>query len=313
MNYSTGNMNKMIDLRDRLKSTIIYGAKNIGKTHVDNKSNCQDAYYYQIFSDNSYAVAVADGVGSCLMSEYASEFIVKKSVEKCKEIFDKDIEYSSAEELLYKIFNYTREELKLYAFKNNEKYNKLVKKNNKNEKSPPFEEIFSSHASTLLLTFKHKGKVYIGHIGDGIVSIIQNNESRVLTAGPEFEVPNMVIDITSPVWKLDLKVKDLVDDDYTILMYTDGLERISISKDNGVISTNKQFYNLLMPYLKKIANKEEGQKFLSTLLKSKKVNQVSGDDKTMCIIKNLKSNKRKESKQTYSLMAYKKVKTNCIK
>jgi len=62
-----------------------YGFKIKGKSHEQDNTPCQDAYYVLKCRDDVVIAAVADGLGSCEHSDIASQIAVERSVEYCRE------------------------------------------------------------------------------------------------------------------------------------------------------------------------------------------------------------------------------------
>ncbi len=149
----------------------------IGRGHLKNNTPCQD-FSYSFKKDNTYISVVCDGAGSCKYSHYGAEVVAK-----------------CVSNLLYKYFD------ELYIMNEiNKKYVSILivseAINNLTDKSKELNCDIKDLSSTLLFVGVKNGKYLAGHIGDGVIGIMENDNVNVLSHPDNGEFANITYFIT---------------------------------------------------------------------------------------------------------------------
>ncbi len=150
-----------------------------GLSHERQNKDCHDRYSYKYLS-NAVSISLADGAGSALKPEIGAEIATKqvnKTVTKEFDyLFNTDI-YSAS----HKITHAIRTAFGIYA----KRYNCNLK----------------DLATTLLFACVKDNRYIAGHIGDGILACLQNDELIVLSPPDNGEFINETYFITSNSYK----------------------------------------------------------------------------------------------------------------
>lgn len=179
---------------------FVYGAKCIGKSHEASGKVCQDSFCH-VLTEVAMIAAVADGVGSEMHSDMASECASKVAVSYCAENISKGMENDDVLGVIYKSFNIAWRSVE-------EKANKLkydVQQCN----------------TTLSLAVLIEGNLYFGHAGDsGIFAFLDNGKICPITV-PQNDSLDLVYPLAagSKKWEFG-KVPQIV---VSVLLCTDGL------------------------------------------------------------------------------------------
>lgn len=139
-----------------------YGVRQQGAYHIKNNIVCQDAYHIQYINERFAIAAVADGLGSELYTDVASQIAAEKSVAYCVE----NIPATAKEEDILK----TIKEAFRFAL---DTINDTARSNG--------HEI-DQYDTTLALAVYREGAVYYGNAGDsGIVVLNQDGTYESIT------------------------------------------------------------------------------------------------------------------------------------
>lgn len=161
------------------KEWKVAGTYVTGISHERQKKGCHDRYAYK-YHNNAISISLADGAGSALKPEIGADIATKqvnKTVTKHFDyIFESDI-FSASHKLTHAI----RTAFGIYA----KRYNCKIK----------------DLATTLLFACVKDDKFIAGHIGDGILAFLKNDELVVVSPPDNGEFVNETYFITSNSYK----------------------------------------------------------------------------------------------------------------
>ncbi|MCK4441948.1 MAG: protein phosphatase 2C domain-containing protein, partial [Sulfurovaceae bacterium] len=154
----------------------------IGQGHISKNIPCQDRTFKLIKKHSSgtfYGLALADGAGSCSHSDIGAEFIVKKILNFIKSKFLYIYKKNNPSQYIIKYI-----EKELYEFSNKKNIN------------------FKDLSSTLLFIAIKNNKFIIGHIGDGVIGMLDNkNILKTISKPDNGEFSNSTFFTTSIKYK----------------------------------------------------------------------------------------------------------------
>lgn len=259
-------------MKDKEKNNIfIFGAKTTGPSHIKSGLPCQDAWHFEIFDDDSAVLAVSDGLGSAVHSKTGAKTAVFAAVESVGRHFLVSYDKNCRSADLTKNDAIVKEAFSS-AVKSIQDYSK------KNE--IPAREL----ACTLIVVFIYKGFVTTGQIGDGaVVGQFFSGDIKMLSKPQDSEYINEVTPITAENAAYRLIVNANIKNVKNIAAFTDGCQRAVLVKENGIHSPFMPFFKPLFSYSQSAKDSDEASEDVKNLLLSKKINEVSDDDKTLVI------------------------------
>ncbi len=137
----------------------IAGSSIQGKDHIKNNIPCQDKIY-SLNNENVAVISLADGAGSCKFSHLGAEISTRSVCELLFEKYDEIIKQDN-ETIKKAIIDHVIEELNVESQELN---------------------VESSEFCSTLLFVAHNGKNYLaGHIGDGCVGILTEDQVEILS------------------------------------------------------------------------------------------------------------------------------------
>lgn len=151
------------------------GACVQGRSHLGSNIPCQDKIYF-LERRGTCAIALADGAGSCKLSHVGAEVVAREICNLLVSRFDELRKYEpekSKKVLLTEILE--------------------VLEQKRRELAVPQREL----ASTLLFVAVKNGKFLAGHLGDGIIGMVNNRAPLVLSAPERGEFANTTTFVTS--------------------------------------------------------------------------------------------------------------------
>ncbi len=242
-------------------SINITGASVRGNRHVQSGQPCQDAYA-AVCSANIRGVAVADGLGSAEHADAGARIAVDTASQMV--IADPESPDIKPEERVRQAFCIAREAVITEA-----------------EKQGISPEEF---ASTLIVACYSDGNITIGHIGDGIVVGIKDGHSTVLSPPGESEYANETASLMQSDWERQLRISPTFEIDHAVIA-TDGCQGAVAVKRGASFQPHEPFLLPLLSYIeKKYQNNQNPEPDISSLLTSRKMQELSGDDKTLVIL-----------------------------
>ena len=177
-------------------------AEMTGTSHKKNGTPCQDVTK-KLVTSNSCTIVLADGAGSASLSELGAELTCKSVLRTFhrdfEELFDMDPSLAKT-----KIIHSIRTRLGIKAKKFNQKKEEL--------------------ASTLLFVSIKNNKYIAGHIGDGIIGIIDEKGDAIVLSEPENgEFANTTYFTTSENYKYHLRLyRGEIDNYNSFFLMSDG-------------------------------------------------------------------------------------------
>lgn len=160
----------------QMKEWKIVSNYKCGKKHFNNGILCQDRTFSYI-KKNKYCISLSDGAGSFKNSQIGAEIVTNKIcvlvLKKFKNIYNSKNKVKVRKFLINKILKELRKESKI---------------RNLNIKE---------FSATMLFVCVYKNKFIAGHIGDGVIGYLENNEVKTLSHPDNGEFKNETTFITS--------------------------------------------------------------------------------------------------------------------
>ena len=221
-----GHISKNIPCQDRTFKLIdeIFFKKTIKRKFFKNRSSMKRKIKRIDFKNSFYGLSLADGAGSCKYSDIGAEFITQEILKYIKLNFDdlfKDENLSST--LLNHIEN------KLYS------------------KTTP-DISFKDLSSTLLFIAIKDNRFLIGHIGDGVIGMLDSsNNLKTISKPDNGEYSNSTFFTTSVSYTNRLRMlKGTLKSANGFILMSDGAEESLYDKKTESLSdTNKVIINWL--------------------------------------------------------------------
>lgn len=164
----------------------VFGFSQRGESHVKTGTPCQDRSGMRILNDRIVLCAVADGVGSCALSDYGAETAVNAALDYLEqkllvEMKQEDFHFDEPK----KMSLYLREMMQFA-------YNQVEKKAEELEQPPFFFQ------STLTVAAYDGTTLYFGHAGDdGIVALTKSGLCEMATNRHKGEEADSVFPLQS--------------------------------------------------------------------------------------------------------------------
>ncbi len=200
----------------------------IGQGHIKKNIPCQDRTFKLIQKHKSgtfYGVSLADGAGSCKYSDIGAEYVSKKILYFLKSKFSYIVRYKNPNVVIIKYI-----EKELY---------KLAKRNNID---------FKELSSTLLFVVIKNNNFIIGHIGDGVIGALSNdNKIKTISYPENGEYSNSTFFTTTIKYKHRLRIlKGSIKNTKGFILMSDGAEESLFDKKiNNLSDVNIQIINWL--------------------------------------------------------------------
>ncbi len=242
----------------------VIAASSRGTSHVQIGSPCQDAYGYRIL-ENCVIATVADGLSSAKKSDEGAKLAVDTIIDVLKNALavNHPIHSESWKQILASAFNHTRERLEQTA--------KIT--------GIPLQE----YDTTLLVVVITPNWLTVGHVGDGAVVALMENEILETISPPQRgEYANEVTPLT------DQKALDAVRfyvrsiPVKAVALLSDGLQSLSINLATG--TPYKPFFAPLFESLCQPIDTAETSLQLAEFLNSERICLKTDDDKTLLVV-----------------------------
>ena len=238
-----------------------------GESHLENGIACQDANYVRFTNKNhpTLVAAIADGIGSCALSNYGSSIAVKVSTEYLISVLNElDISNTDDKEIAEHIINAMSKALDAI-----------------NEEAIINEQLPYSYQTTLTIAIYDGNNLYYGHIGhDGIVALASDGKLSMITTKITGAEAKSVYPLQAgkEMWEVGKCIEPI--DGF--MMATDGiLDSIVMSEKQN----NKVYYPFMEPAFKGTDNIEIGKLYAKTMQDSNFRQKVT-DDMTVVFVKN---------------------------
>lgn len=225
---------------------------------------CQDAYLYELVTDDFGVIAVADGLGSVPLSDIGSRLSVEAAVDAAKSLLlNTSMDEIDLSEIPMKMMQAARESLDETALREGFKLNDM--------------------ATTLIAVLFRKDCIYTAQIGDGAV-VARVDGSLVLLSGPlNSEYANEVTPITCSAWQDSLYSAEACSGAEYVAVFTDGCQRASLLKTANGFEPFGKFFHPVFSFAAAIDDIEKSEQELREFLSSDKISEYSEDDKTLVL------------------------------
>lgn len=240
----------------------IASAYTQGRSHIANNTPCQDRTFKLIKKHKTgtfYGLSLADGAGSCKYSDIGAEIATYESLIFLKSKFS--FLFSKQDPAKY-IISHIESKLKDKAKANGYNFNEL--------------------SSTLLFIAIKNNQFIIGHIGDGVIGMLDGENKISTISQPENgEFANSTYFTTSLKYKTRLRIiKGNLKNSLGFILMSDGTEESLYDKKNKkLIDTNAIIINWL-----ESNDEEDVEKALSNNLKDV-ISKKTTDDCSVGVIR----------------------------
>lgn len=219
----------------------IFAFSQQGQSHLLKEKPCQDRCSFRVIGDSLMIAAIADGVGSCLLSDYGSLEAVQSSLDYLEQQLgplSKQSDFVMEEKLMGKILRETMQ----YAYDCVEK------------KAEQLEQLLYSFQSTLTIAVYDGNTLYFAHAGDdGIVALDKSGRYAMVTSRHKGEEANSVFPLQNKsTWQFG-KVNDTV----AFVMVTDGVLDAFVRPES---EDNRVYYPFIQPIFSAVMNSLEDTK-----------------------------------------------------
>jgi hypothetical protein len=243
---------------------LITGACVRGERHSKAGIPCQDAWAYISLPGGTGAVAVADGLSSAEHAEEGATIAVKEACESISIAHRNQNFDSDYKELIKDAVKNARQAILSQS-----------QKCNRNS---------GLYATTLIIAILSKDTITVGHIGDGIVAGVQNGLPVIVSTPGPAEYANETASLTQSDWEENLRITEQKDI-HACLIATDGCQGALATRKGAEYIPHAPFINPLLSFIKrKNAEGNDSAPDILNLLQSARMNDLSGDDKTLVII-----------------------------
>ena len=148
-----------------------------GRSHIKNDIPCQDKTYV-LAQDSVWVTALADGAGSAKLSHFGAAAVVECICRAAADNFDEWYEEQDGVRVKQQILSML---------------NALL-----NGKAAELDCEVRDLASTLLFAAVKEDRFILGHIGDGVIGYLKNDELRIASEPENGEFANTTVFTTSP-------------------------------------------------------------------------------------------------------------------
>ncbi len=220
-----------------------------GRSHYVNNTPCQDKTTCKE-SNGTYCIALADGAGSAKLSHYGAEIVANSTVKYLTENFDSLIENTNGVIVKQDIVTHIIESLK--------------------ETAKEYQCELKDLASTLLFVAIKDNRFIIGHIGDGIIGYLKNDDILVASKPNNGEFVNSTFFVTSSkaIQNMRLLKGEIKDITGFVIMSDGSADSFYIKREGQLANTTKKII-----------------KWTSTL-ESEKIHELIKDSFDNLVIKN---------------------------
>jgi hypothetical protein len=239
------------------RTRTIIGASAIGSAHVRKQLPCQDAFLALEY-DGSFAIAVADGLGSATHADVGASAAVFAAATRALRSADDDAAVSAIEACIA-----AREALELVAAIDGLSLRDL--------------------ACTLLVAAGNEEHTGVAHIGDGAIVALCGEELHVLSPPEDSEYLNEVHPLTAADWERHVRWASCRTRADALAVFTDGCQHAALRRKNGVAEAHAGFFVPLFDFARSGIGPDDGRAALEQLLTGRKMSEYSDDDKTLVI------------------------------
>lgn len=214
-----------------------------GESHVKKNIPCQDRSGIRIINGKLVATAIADGVGSCVLSDYGAETAVNAGLSYLEEYFEEEMKQEN------------------FVFDNPTKMGKMLRDmmsfayTSVEKKALEMEQLLFSLQSTLTIAVYDGKTLYFAHAGDdGIVALNSEGTYAMVTSRHKGDEASSVYPLQSKnTWQFGK-----VDNTVAFVMATDGVLDAFV---RPATENNRVYYPFVEPvFYTTQKNEEEAHK-----------------------------------------------------
>ena len=278
MELSNVNLNEMVGVSEMSEIGKVWnlgGVSVIGFSHEENGTLCQDAHAFRVTQNNEVVAAVADGAGSARLSHEGAKAFTTAIVDHLVSFLDGGSvsihDASSIRSEIVANVNVTKKQLlETHA------------KSNAAEDHGGSLEAFTLrdfHATIIIAVCGVGGGAFY-HVGDGAGAafLFDDPEGAVVSKPENGEYANETYFVTEENWEEHLRVTPFSDSSDTILLMSDGVSGMAMTK-----GCEKPAVNFAVPLLKflKKNDRETNELAVANTISKDSVRAITGDDKTL--------------------------------
>jgi len=252
-----------------------------GRSHIRNDLPCQDKTYY-IDNNDIKVISLSDGAGSCKHSDRGAEIATKVCGEYISDNFNDIYDDLDNERVGKELFKKIIDQIKLEVEEKTEGNEVEKKSENLEEESSKeieldintSEIVIHDYSSTLLFVALFGNKYISGHIGDGLISINDDEQLKILSEPENGETPNSTYFFTSKSAEKHLRLKKgTIKSNTTFILMSDGTHECIYDKKE------KKFTNAISKFVDWIStgNQEEVSQAIQLNMEKYFINKTSDD------------------------------------
>lgn len=234
-----------------------------GASHDAQGKNCQDAYYWEIVSEDVLIVAVADGAGSASLGEVGSSVAVRAAVESVclmKADIQKQADDAVFKNLLLQALESAKSSVEVEA----------------ETRKVGVKEL----ATTLILVIATPASVAALQVGDGAAIFGDEAGNIIGLTKPEVgEFVNETTFLTSSRAIKDFQLNIWHGAIKNLVIFSDGLQRLALKMPEGI--PHSPFISSLFQFVVESKDEEKAKEQLKYFLSSPKVRDETDDDITL--------------------------------
>jgi hypothetical protein len=243
---------------------IVTGACVRGDRHLKAGQPCQDAFFWCPIYHNGVVIAIADGLSSAPHAEAGARIAVEAACRAVVTAYDDQTVPGDQKDLMKVAFTKAR--------------NAVVSEAERAGTSPAL------YGSTLITALFHSGRLIVGHIGDGIVTGIQDGKSLIVSGPGQSEYANETACLVQSDWEMNYRVTECSRIEAGVLA-TDGCQDAVATRHRGDVQPYDPFLLPLVSFVRKRTIRgEDPVPDITGLLTSSRMLELSGDDKTLVIL-----------------------------
>ena len=233
-----------------------------GKSHARQNIPCQDKTFFKA-ENGIFAASLADGAGSCRLSHLGAELATRAICDALcsdfEKLFSNDDGLTVKSELTDRILDKLSEAAE--------------------EQDCDIKDL----SSTLLFIAVHENRFMLGHIGDGVIGYLKNNEVKVASAPDNGEFANTTVFTTSKSAADSIKlIKGNLGSISGFVLMSDGPEAVFYDKARGILAPSLKRMFLLSRLLPAPLMERKITDFFQSV-----VTKRTNDDCSMVIFTNL--------------------------
>jgi serine/threonine protein phosphatase PrpC len=244
---------------------VVLSASVQGTRHIQVGLPCEDSHAYRLIDESTLVAAVADGLGSAVLSQVGSELATRSVVAYLAQELRDAIPADEAAwlQLARDSFQAARDRLVVEARAN--------------------EVELRDYNTTLILAVWSDGWLVTGHIGDGaIVALLEDGDLDLISSPQNDEYANVTYPLTIPDMLDHAEFKVSPIRTQALALLTDGMQHASIRTLDQ--TPHQPFFEPLFRQLPGVKDMRKASQNLAEFMASKPIITHSDDDKTLMLI-----------------------------